>query len=56
MIEILKIAKLYKLKIVEDACMGIGASLNGKSPGNGDVSAFSLHPLKSLNAMGMVVQ
>ena len=53
MIEILKIAKLYKLKIVEDACMGIGASLNGKSPGTfGDVSAFSLHPLKSLNAMG----
>ena len=53
MYEIIKIAKKNKLKVIEDACMGIGASLRGKSPGTfGDVSAFSLHPLKSLNAMG----
>ena len=53
MFEIMKIAKLNNLKVIEDACMGIGASLKGKSPGTfGDVSAFSLHPLKSLNAMG----
>ena len=53
MYEIMKIAKLNNLKVVEDACMGIGASLKGKSPGTfGQVSAFSLHPLKSLNAMG----
>ena len=53
MFEIMKIAKKYNLKVVEDACMGIGASLKSKSPGTfGDVSAFSLHPLKSLNAMG----
>ncbi len=44
---------LVNLKVVEDACMGIGASLRGKSPGTfGHISAFSLHPLKSLNAMG----
>lgn len=53
MFEIMRIAKFHNLKVIEDACMGIGASLNGKSPGTfGHVSAFSLHPLKSLNAMG----
>lgn len=53
MYKIMKIAKLSKIKVIEDACMGIGASLKGKSPGTfGDISAFSMHPLKSLNAMG----
>ena len=33
---------------------GIGAKINGKSPGTfGTVNAFSMHPLKSLNVMGM---
>ena len=53
MIEIMKIAKKYKIHVVEDACMGIGAQINGKSPGTfGIVNAFSMHPLKSLNVMG----
>ncbi len=53
MYEIMKIAKLNNLKVVEDACMGIGASLKGRSPGTfGHVSAFSMHPLKSLNVIG----
>ena len=53
MYEIMKIAKLNNLKVIEDACMGIGASLKGKSPGTfGHISAFSMHPLKSLNAIG----
>ena len=53
MYEIMKIAKLNNLKVIEDACMGIGASLKGKSPGTfGHMSAFSMHPLKSLNAIG----
>ena len=53
MFRILKLAKKYKIKIVEDACMGIGGKIKGKSPGNfGDVNAFSMHPLKSLNVMG----
>jgi dTDP-4-amino-4,6-dideoxygalactose transaminase len=53
MFKIMRIAKSYKLKVIEDACMGIGGKLKGKSPGTfGDVSAFSLHPLKSLNAIG----
>jgi len=51
--KIVAICKKHQLKMVEDACMGIGAVVNGKSPGTfGDVSAFSMHPLKSLNAMG----
>ena len=51
--EIIKIAKKYKIHVVEDACMGIGAKIYGKSPGTfGIVNAFSMHPLKYLNVMG----
>lgn len=51
--KIVTICKKHNLFIVEDACMGIGAFLNGKAAGTfGDVNAFSMHPLKSLNAMG----
>ena len=53
MSKIMKLAKNYNLKVVEDACMGIGGKINGKSPGTfGLVNAFSMHPLKSLNVMG----
>ncbi len=48
--EICSSAGIY---MVEDACMGIGATLNGKRAGTfGKVNAFSMHPLKSLNVMG----
>jgi len=51
--QIIKLAKKFKIHIVEDACMGIGAKINRKSPGTfGIVNAFSMHPLKSLNVMG----
>ena len=53
MISIIKIAKKYKIPVVEDACMGIGGICQNKHPGLfGKVSAFSMHPLKSLNAIG----
>ena len=53
MTEIVNIAKKHKLFLVEDACMGIGGLINQKSPGTfGDIGAFSMHPLKSLNVMG----
>ena len=53
MSDIMKIAQKYKIKVVEDACMGIGAKILKKSPGTfGIVNAFSMHPLKSLNVMG----
>jgi dTDP-3-amino-2,3,6-trideoxy-4-keto-D-glucose/dTDP-3-amino-3,4,6-trideoxy-alpha-D-glucose/dTDP-2,6-dideoxy-D-kanosamine transaminase len=51
--KIIKISKKYKIHIVEDACMGIGAKIKNRSPGTfGIVNAFSMHPLKSLNVMG----
>ena len=53
MFKIMKIAKKHNVYVVEDACMGIGAKINNKSPGTfGHVNAFSMHPLKSLNVMG----
>lgn len=51
--KIVAICKKHNLRMVEDACMGIGATIDGKATGTfGDVNAFSMHPLKSLNAMG----
>lgn len=51
--KIIKISKKYNLKVVEDACMGIGGKINNKCVGTfGIVNAFSMHPLKSLNVMG----
>lgn len=53
MLKIKKIAKKNNVYLIEDACMGIGAKIYDKSPGTfGDVSAVSMHPLKSLNVMG----
>jgi aminotransferase EvaB len=47
------ICKKYKIHMVEDACMGIGALIKNKRPGSfGIVNAVSMHPLKSLNVMG----
>jgi len=51
--KIMKIARTNNLKVVEDACMGIGAKIKNKNPGSfGEVNALSMHPLKSLNVMG----
>ena len=51
--KILSVCQSHDLIVIEDACMGIGASINGKCPGTyGLVNAYSMHPLKSLNAMG----
>lgn len=53
MTALLKLAEKYSLNVVEDACMGIGGEVFGKKPGTfGEVGAFSMHPLKSLNVMG----
>jgi len=47
---IIKLAKRYKLKVVEDACQSILGEYDGKLAGSmGDTGAFSLHPLKNLN-------
>jgi len=48
--DLLKLAKKYKLPIVEDACQSILASINEKKAGTwGITGAFSLHPLKNIN-------
>ncbi len=44
------IAERHGLPVVEDACQGILANLDGKNGGTwGKAGAFSLHPLKNLN-------
>ncbi len=51
--DIQKIARKYKLKVIEDSCHGILAEYKRRLAGNfGDMGCFSLHPLKNLNVWG----
>lgn len=56
--EILKIAKVYNLKIIEDAAQAHGASLKMSENkwqvvgGIGDIGCFSFYPTKNLGALG----
>ena len=53
MIEIMKIARKYKLAVVEDAAQAIGAEYYGKKAGTiGDLGCFSFFPSKNLGAYG----
>ena len=53
MLKISKIAKKNNLHIVEDAAQAFCSSLNGKKAGDfSKISAFSLNPMKVLNAYG----
>ena len=50
---IIALAQKYGLKVVEDACMAPGGSVHKKHSGTlGNISAWSMHPLKPLNVMG----
>ena len=50
MVALKKIAKKYKLPIIEDACQSIVGAYNNKLAGTwGVTGTFSLHPLKNLN-------
>ena len=50
---VIKIAKKYKLKIIEDSAQAHGATYKGKKTGNlGDIAAFSFYPGKNLGAFG----
>lgn len=50
---IMKIARKYRLKVVEDAAQAIGSSYFGKKCGSiGDVGCFSFYPTKNLGGAG----
>ncbi len=47
------IAKKYKLKVIEDAAQSFGAKFDNKICGSyNNITCFSAHPLKNLNAIG----
>jgi len=51
--KIFRIAKEYKLKVIEDAAQAHGALLNGKSSGAfSDAATYSFYPGKNLGAFG----
>jgi dTDP-4-amino-4,6-dideoxygalactose transaminase len=50
---IMLIAKEHGLKVIEDCAQAVGAQFNQQYIGSqGDIGAFSLHPLKTLGAIG----
>ena len=50
---IMDIARKYQLYVIEDAAQAVSASFNRQKVGSfGHTGCFSLHPLKTLNAVG----
>lgn len=54
LLEIKKLSKTYKFKILEDSSHALGAKYNGERVGNGkltDISVFSFHPVKIITTL-----
>lgn len=50
---ILRIAKKYNLRVIEDCAQAHGATFHGQQAGTfGDIGAFSFYPTKNLGALG----
>lgn len=50
---ILRVARKYKIKVIEDCAQAMGAEYKGKKVGSfGDLAAFSFYPTKNLGAYG----
>lgn len=50
---LLKIARKYGLKVIEDCAQAAGALFKGRRAGSlGDIAAFSFYPTKNLGALG----
>lgn len=51
--KIIKIARKYSLKVIEDCAQAFGAEINGKKVGSfGDAGCFSFYPSKNLGGYG----
>ena len=51
-----QLAEKYNLSVIEDAAQSFGSKIKRKFSGTfGDIGCFSLHPMKTLNVLEMVV-